>query len=106
MIGGRGFGDIGAKGASDNAVVAKGIAIALHTTLVGLLVAIPTLIAWSYFNKKVETLAVEMENICEDFLRKQYRFAEDRGSRAKSIDGHPVKDTAAIPSPQPSQAGA
>jgi biopolymer transport protein ExbB len=100
------FGDIGLKGASDNAVVAKGIAIALHTTLVGLLVAIPTLIAWSYFNKKVETLTVEMENICEDFLRKQYRFADDRGLRAKSTDGHPVKDTAAKSSSQRSPAEA
>lgn len=74
------FGDLGEKGVSDNAVVARGIAIALHTTLLGLLVAIPTLIAWSYFNKKVETLTVEMENICDDFLRKQYRFASEDGS--------------------------
>jgi len=70
------FGDIGEKGVSDNAVVARGIAIALHTTLVGLLVAIPTLIAWSYFNKKVETLTVEIENICDEFLRQQYRLVD------------------------------
>ena len=74
------FGDIGVKGVSDNAIVAKGIAIALHTTLAGLLVAIPTLIAWSYYNKKVETLTVELENICDDFLRKQYRFGEEQAA--------------------------
>ncbi|MBI3881222.1 MAG: MotA/TolQ/ExbB proton channel family protein [Verrucomicrobia bacterium] len=70
------FGDLGKTGITDNAVVAKGIAIALHTTMVGLLVAIPTLIAWSYYNKKVETLTVELESICDGFLRQQYRFIE------------------------------
>jgi biopolymer transport protein ExbB len=70
------FGDLGEKGVSDNAIVAKGIAIALHTTLVGLLVAIPTLIAWSYYTKKVEILTVEIENICDDFLRAQYKLSE------------------------------
>jgi biopolymer transport protein ExbB len=68
------FGDLGQKGITDNAVMAKGIAIALHTTLAGLLVAIPTLIAWSYFNKKVEALAVEMEGLCDGFFRQQYRL--------------------------------
>jgi biopolymer transport protein ExbB len=67
------FGDLGTSGLSDNAVLAKGIAIALHTTLVGLLVAIPTLIAWSYYNRKVETLTVELETLCDEFLRQQYR---------------------------------
>ena len=74
------FGDLGEKGVSDNAIVAKGIAIALHTTLVGLLVAIPTLIAWSYYTKKVEILTVEIENICDDFLRGQYKLTEERGA--------------------------
>lgn len=68
------FGDLGQKGITDNAVMAKGIAIALHTTLAGLMVAIPTLIAWSYYNKKVETLTVEMEGLCDGFLRQQYRL--------------------------------
>ena len=39
----------------------------------GLIVAIPSLIAWSYYNKKVESLAVEMEALCERYLRSQYR---------------------------------
>jgi len=67
------FGSLGSAGVSDNAALAKGISIALNTTLMGLIVAIPSLIAWSYYNKKVETLAVEMESICEKFLRCQYR---------------------------------
>jgi biopolymer transport protein ExbB len=67
------FATLGAAGISDNSALAKGISIALNTTLMGLIVAIPSLIAWSYYNKKVETLAVEMESICEQFLRCQYR---------------------------------
>lgn len=67
------FASLGSAGVSDNSALAKGISIALNTTLMGLIVAIPSLIAWSYYNKKVETLAVEMESICEQFIRCQYR---------------------------------
>jgi biopolymer transport protein ExbB len=65
------FGDLGRSGLGDNAVLAKGIAIALNTTLAGLLIAIPSLVAWSYYNKKVEMLSVEMETLCDEFLRRQ-----------------------------------
>lgn len=61
--------------AGDNSLFASGIALALRATLMGLLVAIPSLIAWSYFSKRVETLAVEMETLCDEFLQRQYRAA-------------------------------
>jgi biopolymer transport protein ExbB len=67
------FGGIGAPGVGDTSNIAGGIALALRATLMGLLTAIPSLIAWSYYNKKVETLAVEMETLCDEFLRRQYR---------------------------------
>jgi biopolymer transport protein ExbB len=67
------FGTLGQSGLVDNAQLAKGISEALNTTLMGLLIAIPSLAAWSYFNKKVETLAVEMETICDKFLHSAYR---------------------------------
>jgi biopolymer transport protein ExbB len=67
------FSGLGQGGQADNAVLAQGIAEALNTTLTGLLIAIPCLIAWSYYNKKVESLAVEMESVCDDFVRRQYR---------------------------------
>ncbi len=67
------FGDLGKSGLNDNSVIAKGIGIALNTTLMGLLIAIPSLVAWSYFSKRVETLAVELETMMDDFLRQQYR---------------------------------
>jgi len=66
------FGDIGVAGLNDAARLAKGIALILNATLIGLLIAIPSLIAWSYFSKKVEVFAVEMEALCDDFVRQQY----------------------------------
>jgi len=77
------FGDLGRLGLADNSVLAKGIAIALNTTLTGLLIAIPTLVAWSYYTKKVESLAVEMETLLDEFLRRQYRHRTRPGSGKK-----------------------
>jgi biopolymer transport protein ExbB len=74
------FADLGRVGVSDNTVLAKGIAIALNTTLAGLLIAIPSLVAWSYFNKKVQVLAIEMETLCDEFLRRFY----PSGKKARS----------------------
>jgi hypothetical protein len=33
-------------------------------------------VAWSYYSKKVENLTVEMETLCDEFLRKHYRSEE------------------------------
>jgi biopolymer transport protein ExbB len=43
------------------AEVAKGIAEALYTTIAGLAVAVPTVIAHSYFTRKLERMGVRME---------------------------------------------
>ena len=67
------FGDLGRVGLNDNAALARGIGIALNTTLTGLLIAIPAIVTWSYFSKKVETFAVEMESLCDEFLQRMYR---------------------------------
>jgi biopolymer transport protein ExbB len=67
------FGGMGTDGVVDNATLAKGIAEALNTTLTGLLIAIVALVAWSYFNKKVEVLAAELETVCDKFLLQNYR---------------------------------
>jgi biopolymer transport protein ExbB len=66
------FGGLGESGLGDNSVLAKGISLILRFTMMGLLIAIPSLIAWSYYSKKVEMLAVEMESVCAEFLRRQY----------------------------------
>jgi biopolymer transport protein ExbB len=52
---------------------AQGISLALNATLLGLLVAIVALVGWTYYSKKVENLAIELESLCDEFLRKHYR---------------------------------
>jgi biopolymer transport protein ExbB len=46
---------------ADHTQIALGIARALNTTIVGLAVAVPAVVAHSYFNRKVETLAARLE---------------------------------------------
>jgi biopolymer transport protein ExbB len=50
-----------------------GISHALNCTFFGLLIAIVALIGWSYFNRKVERMMVEMESMTSDLLAKLYR---------------------------------
>jgi biopolymer transport protein ExbB len=70
--------------ANNHAAFARGISTALIATLGGLLIAIPALISWSYYSRKIETFSVRMESLCGEFLRKHYR-----------VENH----TAATPSP-------
>ena len=67
------FGTLGESGLGDNARLAAGISLILGFTMSGLLIAIPSLIAWNYYSKKVEMLAVEMETVCAEFLQRVYR---------------------------------
>ncbi len=57
----RAFRDLAAAGGGGPSVVAKGIAEALVATAAGLLVAIPAVIIYNYFMKRVKALGVEME---------------------------------------------
>ena len=59
-------------GAADAKRIALGISEALSTTIFGLGIAVPSLIAFSYFSKKVEVLSVEMESLVTDLLSKLY----------------------------------
>lgn len=54
------FANVGAD-AGHTAEVGQGIAMALNTTVAGLAVAVPTVIAHSHFNRKIETMAVRLE---------------------------------------------
>jgi biopolymer transport protein ExbB len=67
------FENVGQMGLNDASKLASGIALILKATLIGLLIAIPALISWSYYTKKVEMLAVEMETLCDEVVRRLYR---------------------------------
>lgn len=65
------FATLGNNG--DPVLVARGISEALNTTIAGLAVAVPSLIAHSYFQRRIEMLAVEMESIAASLLAKLYQ---------------------------------
>jgi biopolymer transport protein ExbB len=87
------FGAMDQGAAQDTSRFANGISVALHATLMGLIIAIPALIAWSYYSRKVETFAVRMEAICDEFLRKHYR------TEGIAPNGEPIEPPARASAP-------
>jgi len=74
-------------GAADTKAVALGISMALNCTIFGLSIAVPSLIAFSYFSKKVEILSVQMESIVSDLIAKCYygRTGREEGRPTRSV---------------------
>ena len=67
------FGSMKSVGGGENTDFARGIALALRATFGGLIIAIPALVAWSFYSRRVETYTVELETLCDEFLRKNYQ---------------------------------
>jgi biopolymer transport protein ExbB len=65
----------GADLGADPAGIALGIAEALNTTIAGLSVAVPTVVAHSYFTRKIEKLALRMEVLVGDLLSRRFQAA-------------------------------
>ena len=63
---------------SDPSLVARGIAEALNTTIVGLAVSVPCLIAHNHFQRRIEIMSVEMESLISDLVAKCYTQSSDR----------------------------
>lgn len=57
------FGKIAISGTGDPNAIAGGISQALLTTAGGLIIAIPSIIAYNIFNKKIEKMGLEVEKI-------------------------------------------
>ena len=62
-----------AESGSSRVAVSRGIAEALNTTIAGLAVAIPTVIAHSYFTKKIERIGVRMEVLTDNLIKAFYK---------------------------------
>jgi len=62
------FRAIASKGSANLATVAPGMAEALITTAIGLVAAIPAVMAFNYFARKIKVLSAEMESFSNDFL--------------------------------------
>ena len=62
------FGGMAASGAATLSAVAPGIAGALLTTVVGLLVALPSAIGYNLLTSRIRHLAVQMDNFSQEFI--------------------------------------
>jgi len=83
-------------GASDTRQIALGIAEALNATVFGLSIAVPTLIGFTYFSRKVEVMSVEMETLVVELINKLYYGRSSREfERAKA----PPSVDVSIPTP-------
>lgn len=66
------FGIISELGLGQAKAFSGGLAEAIRTTVLGLFIAIPSLVAYSYFDKKVDTFTLEMEEYSMQLLNKLY----------------------------------
>jgi len=62
------FHEIGARQGASFDIVAPGLADALFATAVGLVAAIPAVIAYNFFVRRIRVLSSEMEAFSNDFL--------------------------------------
>jgi biopolymer transport protein TolQ len=62
------FHSIANQGSANLATVAPGIAEALGTTAIGLVAAVPAVMAYNYFARKIKVLGSEMDSFANDFL--------------------------------------
>jgi biopolymer transport protein ExbB len=76
----------GVMSTTDLKGIASGIGEALSTTIVGLAIAIPALVAFSYFSRRVERLAVEMESLLTDLIEKIFQGSKRGESYAPDVE--------------------
>jgi biopolymer transport protein ExbB len=77
-------------GASDTKAIALGIAEALNATVFGLAIAVPALVSFSYFSRKIEVMSVEMETLVVELITKCYygRIATQTGAMPAPAPAH------------------
>lgn len=63
---------------SDPSLIAAGIATALNTTIAGLVVAVITVIIHSYFSRRLEMVAAELEVLTSGLLHQFYKHGGPR----------------------------
>lgn len=83
------FSAFGSEAGPDTAGVAKEIGVALRCTIAGLFVAVPSVIAHTYFVRRLDNIAVRLESILHETIQTFFAHFEVK---------HTHEDT---PSPQP-----
>ena len=66
----------GLGNSGDPVMVARGISEALNVTIVGLAVAVPSLTAHNYFQRRIEVMSIEMESLVAELIAKCYPQGE------------------------------
>ncbi len=66
----------GGDGAPDTGVVAHEIGVALRCTIAGLFVAVPSVLAHTYFSRRLDALAVRVESIMQETIQHFYQHFE------------------------------
>ena len=74
------FGSQAPTGASNPALLAHGISVALYNTAFGLMIAIPALMFYRYFRGLVDSYTLEMEQASDRLVPHLMRFAVPRSS--------------------------
>lgn len=69
---------------ADHGAIAIGIAEALNTTIAGLAIAVPTVVAHSFFMKKIEKMGVRMEILLGGLLAARFREAAPDGASVRA----------------------
>ncbi|MGH7995592.1 MAG: MotA/TolQ/ExbB proton channel family protein [Opitutaceae bacterium] len=70
-------------GLPDPVVFTKGVALALSATIIGLVIAIPSLVFFGYLQRKVENYAAELEVLVERILRRSRLESAEQRSEAR-----------------------
>lgn len=66
----------GAEGSPDTGAIAHEIGVALRCTIAGLFVAVPSVLAHTYFTRRVDALAVKVESIMQETIQHFYQHFE------------------------------
>lgn len=74
------FGSQAPTGGNNPATLAHGISIALYNTAFGLMVAIPSLIAYRHFRGQVDAYTLDLEQACDRLTPHLMRFAVPRSA--------------------------
>ena len=62
------FGNMGAMGAANVATVARGMAVAVVATAIGLMAAIPAVMAYNFFSRRIRVISSEIGHITGNCL--------------------------------------
>jgi biopolymer transport protein ExbB len=70
------FSNFGGNGEGDTQAMAREIGVALRCTIAGLLVAVPAVIAHTYFARRIDAIAVQIETLLLDTIIGFYQHFE------------------------------